>query len=105
MRTSVFITLPGILASLLGVLILAHAAAAQSQTSEAVQSPTPDWNHPPAIYDPYPPGILPADLNSELARVLREVDVIEDRAIARWRALSPPVLTGQPPTLQNTGTA
>jgi cytochrome c peroxidase len=105
MRTSVFITLPGALVSLLGVLILAHFAAAQSQTSGAAQSPAPEWNHPPAIYDPYPPGILPADLNSELARVLREVDVIEDRAIAQWRALSPPVLTGQPPTLQNTGTA
>ena len=35
------------------------------------------------IYNPYPPGILPPDLNSEIARVLREIDVIEARAIAR----------------------
>jgi cytochrome c peroxidase len=56
------------------------------------------------IYNPYPPGILPSDLDSELARVLREVDVLEARAIARWQALPPPTLTGQPPTLQGTGT-
>src|ERR1700750_123449 len=41
------------------------------------------------IYNPYPPGILPPDLDSELARVEREVDVIEARAIARWQALPP----------------
>ena len=34
------------------------------------------------VYNPYPPGILPSDLNSEIARVLREVDFIEAEAIA-----------------------
>jgi cytochrome c peroxidase len=29
------------------------------------------------IYNPYSPGILPADLDSEIARVLREIDVIQ----------------------------
>ncbi len=29
-----------------------------------------------SIYNPYPPGILPADLESEIARVLREIDII-----------------------------
>jgi cytochrome c peroxidase len=57
------------------------------------------------VYNPYPPGILPADLDAELARVVREVDVIEGRAMAAWKALQAPTLTGQPPTLQNTGTA
>src|SRR5882757_6049070 len=28
---------------------------------------------PASVYNPYPPGILPADLDSELARVQREV--------------------------------
>jgi len=56
------------------------------------------------VYNPYPPGILPANLSSEIARVLAEVDFIEARAIARWQALTPPTLTGQPPILQNTGT-
>ena len=32
------------------------------------------------------------------------MDVIESRAIARWHALPPPILTGQPPILQNSGT-
>jgi cytochrome c peroxidase len=32
------------------------------------------------------------------------VDLIEDRAFARWKGLSHPILTGQPPVLQNTGT-
>jgi cytochrome c peroxidase len=56
------------------------------------------------VYNPYPPGILPSDLDSETARVLREVDVIEDRALARWHTLQPPILAGQPPVLANIGT-
>ena len=57
-----------------------------------------------SVYNPYPPGILPPDLNSEIARVQREVDFIEDRALARWHGLQPPILTGQPPVLTNIGT-
>src|SRR5712691_8527780 len=68
-----------------------------------VSAQNANWRTAP-VYDPYPPGILPSDLNSELARVLAEVDFIENRAIARWQALTPPTLTGQPPILQNTGT-
>src|SRR3984893_10368861 len=56
------------------------------------------------VYDPCPPGILPPDLNSEIARVLREGDLIESRALARWHSLETPVLRGQPQILQNTGT-
>jgi len=50
-----------------------------------------------------PPGILPSNLSSEIARVQREVDVIEGRALARCHALEPPTLAGQPPVLQNVG--
>jgi cytochrome c peroxidase len=57
-----------------------------------------------SAYNPYPPGILPADLDSEIARILRETDVIEGRALARWHALKPPNLAGQPPVLADTGT-
>ena len=57
-----------------------------------------------AIYNPYPPGILPTDLNSEIERVLREIRVVEKRAVDRWKGLTPPTLTGQPPILQGTGT-
>jgi cytochrome c peroxidase len=57
------------------------------------------------VYNPYPPGILPGNLDSEIARVLQEIDVVEARAIQEWQALDPPIPTGNPPTLQNTGTA
>ncbi|MDB4957086.1 MAG: hypothetical protein JWO36_4655 [Myxococcales bacterium] len=44
-------------------------------------------------------------MDAELARVLREIDGIEAIAIAQWKALPPPNLVGQPPTLQGSGTA
>ena len=39
-----------------------------------------------------------------MARVLRETDIIERRALARWHALPAPIFTGQPPIMQNSGT-
>ena len=65
--------------------------------------PGPKKESPPPDYNPYPPGILPADLVSELERVRREVRLIFQQALAQWRALPPPNLTGQPPTLQGSG--
>src|ERR1700739_3323303 len=64
---------------------------------------------PPQVYNPYPAGILPANLESEIARVLREIDVIEGRAIERWHSLPLPTQLGvrpgpNPPVLQGTGT-
>src|ERR1700741_2699566 len=63
----------------------------------------------PAVYNPYPPGILPTNLDSELTRVLREIDVIEGRAIQRWHSLPPPTRVEirpgpNPPVLKGTGT-
>ena len=58
---------------------------------------------PTTIYNPYPAGILPADIDTEIARVLREIDFIEAEAFAQWQATPPPILTGNPPILQNTG--
>ncbi len=58
-----------------------------------------------AIYDPYPPGILPSDLDAEIGRVLREIDSIERQAIAEWHALTPPTVAGNPPIAQGTGAA
>src|SRR6266436_6766400 len=72
------------------------SAKVSAQSNESTPS-TP-------VYNPYPPGILPSNLNSEITRVLHEVDFVESRALARWHALKRPILTGQPPTLQNTGT-
>src|SRR5258708_1655115 len=79
------------------VLVSAQNGAASAHKKGDREEP------PPPFYNPYPPGILPADLDSEIARVLREVDNIEFEALAQLRALPPPILTGQPPTLANTG--
>jgi len=81
----------------LGAISALSGSAQQNAQNKKPPPPTP-------IYNPYPPGILPNDLNPEIARVLREIDVIEARAIARWHALPPPNLTNQPPIFQGTGT-
>src|SRR3984957_16659604 len=57
----------------------------------------------PAIYNPYPSGILPADLDSEIARVQREVGFIENEALGQASALPTPMITGNPPTIQGSG--
>src|SRR3984885_10140829 len=56
-------------------------------------------------YNPYPTGILPSDINSEIARVLREIGVIENEALTQWKALPAPTVAGNPPILQNSGQA
>jgi cytochrome c peroxidase len=75
-------------------------ASAQNEAASA-QTGTEEWRH--ALYDPYPPGILPADLSSETARVEREVNFIFKEAIGQWHALPPPNEQGNPPTLQGSG--
>jgi cytochrome c peroxidase len=55
-------------------------------------------------YEPYPAAILPPDMHAEIARVQREVDLIERKALDDWRALKPPAVAGNPPTLQGSGT-
>src|SRR5438128_3347376 len=83
-------------ATVLGILIGFHAGSAQDvKGKKPPATPTP--------YNPYPPGILPPDLQSELDRVSREVNLIFQQALAEFRALPPPNLTGQPPTLQGSG--
>jgi cytochrome c peroxidase len=57
----------------------------------------------PAIYNPYPSGILPADLDPEIARVQREVTFIENEALGQASALPTPMITGNPPTIQGSG--
>jgi cytochrome c peroxidase len=93
MRRTTLMVLSMVCLIVLGVMIVPRSVPAQEANTAAMP-----------VYNPYPPGILPSDLNSELLRVLREVDFVESRALARWRALTPPTLTNQPPVLQNTGT-
>jgi cytochrome c peroxidase len=82
-------------AAIVSLVSLGPAAIAYGQQNSAT---------PAAVYNPYPPGILPSDINAELARVVSEVDFVEARAISRWKAMKPPTLTNQPPILANTGT-
>ncbi len=94
-----------------GLLFSTRPMSAQNNQHENNNNDDRDHRHrkgdreepPPPFYNPYPFGILPADINSEIARVLREVDFIESEALAQLRALPPPTLTNQPPLLAHTG--
>jgi len=83
-----------------------YAATAQEQ-GQKHKPPTEKHKPPPTplTYIPYPPGILPDDLESEIERVRREVRGIFDEALGAFRALPPPNLQGNPPTLQGSGYA
>ncbi len=75
--------------TIISVVVLCAVALCMSLTGRKVSAQSaPALSDP--VYNPYPPGILPANLSSEIARVLAEVDFVESR--------------GQPPILQNTGT-
>src|ERR1700736_2574229 len=91
-RITLLIT-SAVCAAILGTLLKSNAA------QEKHKHPKPA----PTAYNPYPPGILPSDLDAEIKRVREEVDFIENEALGQWKALTPPTLTGQPPTLQGTG--
>ena len=84
-------------------ILLMSTRLTSAQNGAASKSRWADREQPPTIYNPYPPGILPSDLESEIDRVRREVKFIENEALAQAHALPPPTLTGQPPTLANTG--
>jgi cytochrome c peroxidase len=72
-------------------IIVALLISSQSVVISA-QSQEPPF----PVYNPYPPGILPTNLDSEIARVLREIDVIEGRAIQRWHSLPLPTPVDAP---------
>ena len=87
-----------------GILNLTLACAVVLGSAMVVHSLLADEFDPtPLTYNPYPPGILPANLASEIARVQREIRFIENEAIGEWHALPPPNIQGQPPTLQGSG--
>src|ERR1700733_273001 len=99
MKLGTSISLAASCAAGLAIATLSHAAPAEQQE----QCPNTDVLGNPPVYFPYPLGLIPPDLCSEVKRVQREVDVIFREALAEWRALPPPTLRGQPPILQGTG--
>ena len=97
---------------LLGALVVcaAIAGALLGFSSEARVQHPPRFadedagNKPfPPTYNPYPPGVLPSDLESEMARVRREVRGIFSQGVKDWRALPPPALNDNPSTLEGSG--
>jgi cytochrome c peroxidase len=91
MRANILLTSCVAFALMLGVWAVAEGLSAQQSRAT------------PPIYNPYPAGLIPADLDAELARVNREVTGIFKEALAEWKALPPPTVTGNPPTLQGSG--
>jgi cytochrome c peroxidase len=87
----------------LAAILLVSNRLTSAQNGAAPKSQWAGHEQQPTVYNPYPPGILPSDLDSEIARVIREVDFIENEALAQLRALPPPTLTNQPPVLAHTG--
>ena len=90
-------------AGLIAIIVGSHAVSAQDEHANKKDKDTP-----PPVYNPYPPGILPSDLDSEIARVRREVNFIEGEALTESRALPPLTYSntqgvGNPPILEGTG--
>src|SRR5215470_17805749 len=94
----------GTLTIIISILVLCAIALFMTLAGRKHSGRNADAQTSAQAYNPYPPGILPSDLNPEIERVRRELRIVEGRALARWRALKPPILAGQPPTFQNTGT-
>src|SRR6478736_10062062 len=96
-RTSIALA-AGCVTGLGAVAFSPAASAAQHE-----QCPNTEILGNPPVYFPYPPGLIPPDLCSEVKRVQREVQIIFEEALAEWRALPPSIPRGQPPILQGTG--
>src|SRR5246127_2054071 len=92
-------------ATVLGILRvpLAGSTEARAQGTAPLDQPLPAYNAYPRLPGSVPPTVLPPDLQSEVLRVRREVQTIFGLYFAEWQALTPPTLTGQPPTLFPTG--
>ena len=83
MRRHTFAFVTASLAAVLEISSITRAASADT----SLPRPAP-------IYNPYPVGILPSDLDSEIARVQRETLFIFNEAFNESRALPPPTLAG-----------
>jgi len=73
--------------------VCAILAATLLISPQPISAKKPFATPSPTLYNPYPPGILPADIDSEIARVQREITFIENEALAQASALPTPMLT------------
>src|SRR5438128_12060406 len=79
----------------LALSVAPQPVPAQKAAPAKKESPPPKLARPvtpPTPYNPYPFGILPADLDSKLERVLGEIAVIYQQAVAECRTFAPPAL-------------
>ncbi len=104
MKRKKLVVLSAVFATAVAALLISSQTVLVSAQNGAGRGLKGDREEPPPpFYNPYPPGILPPDLPQEIDRVRREVRFIESEALAQWKALPPPTLTGQPPILAHTG--
>src|SRR5258707_3315410 len=104
MRRSLCFFMLALTALTAGILFFhVRTVSAQNKLSPKWTPPPPSTQPAGTAYNPYPAGILPADLVSEIARVRREIQFIFNQAVGEWQALPPFNVTGQPPTLQGSG--
>src|SRR6266852_3267727 len=94
-RTVLLVTSAVWLAILVTLLFSPNSAKAKPKEEKPEPSPT--------AYNPYPFGILPADLDSELMRVQREIQGIEDATLVQAKALPPLTFTTNPPIIHLNG--
>jgi len=66
------------LASVVCLIVLASVLISRDISAQDVAD---------SVYFPYPPGVIPPDLVPEIARVNREVNLIETESLAQWHAL------------------
>ena len=83
----------------ISAIVVATMFASPKPTSAFKPIATPS----PMIYNPYPPGILPADINTEIMRVQREIMGIESEAMAEAGTLPPLTFTSNPLTIHGSG--
>jgi cytochrome c peroxidase len=102
MRYARLIGISAVAASIAATLFISSRLL---RAQNSVQEATPQQAVTPTTYNPYPPGILPSNLNSEIARVQREIRGIFNQYVVAWHALPPLTVTGQPPTIQGSGYA
>jgi cytochrome c peroxidase len=100
MRRNVVIAASGTLVIVLAAWILPPGRSVKSEVPSAARTPR---NAAQPIYFPYPAGIVPDNLQTEIDRVLREIDRIFQATLVQSKALPPPVLAGNPQIFQGSG--
>ena len=90
--------LSGARLAIAGALLAFSSPAARSENAAGNAAST----KVPA-YNPYPPGILPRDLDEEIARVQREMRSIFNEGLNEWKQLPSPKMAGNPSTLEGSG--